>query len=219
MGRFSGMARPRGARALTASRRSDTPAARMADITYNVRCQHSACVATDAQPPRELMHGLRLRPDRARRRLRRRGGVAARGVARRQGGHRRGRPRRRHLRAARLRAEEAADVRRPVRRRDGRGRRLWLAAAARRAASTWPRWQAAKTAETARLEGVYREMLAQGGVELVAGQARFVDAARDRGRAGSASAHGTSSSPPAHRRCATALPASPRARPRTTCST
>jgi glutathione reductase (NADPH) len=37
-------------------------------------------------------------------------------------------------------------------------------------------WQAAKTAETARLEGVYRTMLAQGGVELVAGRARFVDA-------------------------------------------
>jgi glutathione reductase (NADPH) len=37
-------------------------------------------------------------------------------------------------------------------------------------------WQAAKTAETARLEGVYREMLAQGGVKLVAGHARFVDA-------------------------------------------
>src|SRR5262245_52900387 len=36
-------------------------------------------------------------------------------------------------------------------------------------------WQAAKTAETARLEGVYRDMLAQGGVELVAGHARFVD--------------------------------------------
>jgi len=37
-------------------------------------------------------------------------------------------------------------------------------------------WQAAKTAETARLEGAYREMLAQGGVELVAGHAKFVDA-------------------------------------------
>jgi glutathione reductase (NADPH) len=37
-------------------------------------------------------------------------------------------------------------------------------------------WQAAKTAETARLEGVYREMLAQGGVELVAGHASFVNA-------------------------------------------
>jgi len=37
-------------------------------------------------------------------------------------------------------------------------------------------WQAAKTAETARLEGVYREMLVQGGVELVAGHASFVDA-------------------------------------------
>jgi glutathione reductase (NADPH) len=37
-------------------------------------------------------------------------------------------------------------------------------------------WQAAKTAETARLEGAYREMLAQGNVELMAGHARFVDA-------------------------------------------
>ncbi|HET7525753.1 MAG TPA: FAD-dependent oxidoreductase, partial [Burkholderiaceae bacterium] len=36
-------------------------------------------------------------------------------------------------------------------------------------------WQAAKTAETARLEGVYRAMLAQGRVELVAGHACFVD--------------------------------------------
>ena len=38
------------------------------------------------------------------------------------------------------------------------------------------RWQAAKTAETARLEGVYRQLLAQSGVELVPGVARFVDA-------------------------------------------
>jgi len=37
-------------------------------------------------------------------------------------------------------------------------------------------WQAAKTAETARLEGAYRAMLAEGDVELVAGHARFVDA-------------------------------------------
>ena len=37
-------------------------------------------------------------------------------------------------------------------------------------------WQASKSAETARLEGVYRGMLAQGGIELVAGHARFVDA-------------------------------------------
>jgi len=38
------------------------------------------------------------------------------------------------------------------------------------------RWQAAKTAETDRLEGVYRTMLAQGGVELIEGHGRFVDA-------------------------------------------
>jgi glutathione reductase (NADPH) len=38
------------------------------------------------------------------------------------------------------------------------------------------RWQAAKTAETDRLESAYRDMLGQGGVELVAGQARFVGA-------------------------------------------
>ncbi|HEX6017030.1 MAG TPA: glutathione-disulfide reductase [Burkholderiaceae bacterium] len=37
-------------------------------------------------------------------------------------------------------------------------------------------WQAAKTAETNRLEGVYRAMLAQGGVELIEGHGRFVDA-------------------------------------------
>lgn len=37
-------------------------------------------------------------------------------------------------------------------------------------------WQAAKTVETARLEGVYRAMLTEGHVELVAGHARFVDA-------------------------------------------
>jgi glutathione reductase (NADPH) len=36
-------------------------------------------------------------------------------------------------------------------------------------------WQAAKTAETTRLEGVYRALLTEGGVELVAGEARFVD--------------------------------------------
>jgi glutathione reductase (NADPH) len=34
-------------------------------------------------------------------------------------------------------------------------------------------WAAAKAAETSRLEGLYRQMLAQSGVELIAGQARF----------------------------------------------
>jgi glutathione reductase (NADPH) len=38
------------------------------------------------------------------------------------------------------------------------------------------RWQAAKTAETSRLEGVYRNMLEQGGVQLVEGHGRFIDA-------------------------------------------
>jgi glutathione reductase (NADPH) len=38
------------------------------------------------------------------------------------------------------------------------------------------RWQTAKSAETARLEGVYRTMLAQSGVEIVEGHGRFVDA-------------------------------------------
>ncbi len=38
------------------------------------------------------------------------------------------------------------------------------------------RWQAAKSAETTRLEGVYRAMLAQSGVEIVEGHGRFVDA-------------------------------------------
>jgi glutathione reductase (NADPH) len=38
------------------------------------------------------------------------------------------------------------------------------------------RWQAAKTAETARLEAVYRANLAQSGIELIAGHGRFVDA-------------------------------------------
>jgi glutathione reductase (NADPH) len=38
------------------------------------------------------------------------------------------------------------------------------------------RWQAAKTAETSRLEGVYRNMLAQGGIEVVEGHGSFVDA-------------------------------------------
>lgn len=38
------------------------------------------------------------------------------------------------------------------------------------------RWQAAKTAETSRLEGVYRHLLAQSGVEIVEGHGRFVDA-------------------------------------------
>jgi glutathione reductase (NADPH) len=37
-------------------------------------------------------------------------------------------------------------------------------------------WQRAKTAETTRLEGVYRNLLAQSGVELIAGHGRFVDA-------------------------------------------
>ena len=38
------------------------------------------------------------------------------------------------------------------------------------------RWQAAKSAETKRLEGVYRTMLTQSGVEIVEGHGRFVDA-------------------------------------------
>src|SRR5262245_509468 len=38
------------------------------------------------------------------------------------------------------------------------------------------RWQTAKTAETTRLEGVYRNLLAQSGVEIVEGHGRFVDA-------------------------------------------
>jgi glutathione reductase (NADPH) len=38
------------------------------------------------------------------------------------------------------------------------------------------RWQAAKTTETSRLEGVYRNLLAQSGVEIVEGLGRFVDA-------------------------------------------
>jgi glutathione reductase (NADPH) len=38
------------------------------------------------------------------------------------------------------------------------------------------RWQAAKSAETTRLEAVYRALLAQSGVEIVEGRARFVDA-------------------------------------------
>jgi glutathione reductase (NADPH) len=38
------------------------------------------------------------------------------------------------------------------------------------------RWQAAKTAETTRLEAVYRANLAQSGIELIAGHGRFVDA-------------------------------------------
>lgn len=38
------------------------------------------------------------------------------------------------------------------------------------------RWQAAKSAETSRLEGVYRTMLAQSKVELIEGRGRFVDA-------------------------------------------
>jgi glutathione reductase (NADPH) len=38
------------------------------------------------------------------------------------------------------------------------------------------RWQAAKTAETQRLEGVYRKLLADAGVTLVEGQARFAGA-------------------------------------------
>ena len=36
-----------------------------------------------------------------------------------------------------------------------------------------PRWAAAKAAETARLEGIYRQMLAGGGVELIEGWARL----------------------------------------------
>jgi glutathione reductase (NADPH) len=38
------------------------------------------------------------------------------------------------------------------------------------------RWQAAKTAETQRLEGVYRNLLANSGVEIIEGRAAFVDA-------------------------------------------
>ncbi|MCG3188564.1 MAG: Glutathione reductase [Burkholderiaceae bacterium] len=44
------------------------------------------------------------------------------------------------------------------------------------AAFDMARWQAAKSAEISRLEGVYRTMLAQGGVELIEGHGRFADA-------------------------------------------
>jgi glutathione reductase (NADPH) len=37
-------------------------------------------------------------------------------------------------------------------------------------------WQAAKSAETARLEGIYRMLLAQSGVELIEGHGRLIDA-------------------------------------------
>jgi len=40
------------------------------------------------------------------------------------------------------------------------------------------RWAAAKAEETARLEGIYRQMLADGGVELVQGRARLLGAGR-----------------------------------------
>jgi glutathione reductase (NADPH) len=44
------------------------------------------------------------------------------------------------------------------------------------AAFDMARWQAAKAAETSRLEDVYRNMLAQGGIELIEGRGTFVDA-------------------------------------------
>jgi glutathione reductase (NADPH) len=43
-------------------------------------------------------------------------------------------------------------------------------------AHSWPDLIAAKNAETARLEGVYRKMLADAGARLIAGRARLIDA-------------------------------------------
>ena len=93
------------------------------------------------------------------------GGVRAARIAaglRRQGGHRRGVSRRRHLRDPRLRAEEAAGLCQPLRRRlRGRG-----AASAgrvrRRRRFDWPTLIADKDKEIARLEGVYATALEQG---------------------------------------------------------
>ena len=147
------------------------------------------------------------------------GGVAASrraAAARRQGRHRRGRPRRRHLRAARLRAEEAADVRRSVR-RCAAPRRPATAGRCRSttAAFDMARWQAAKTAETARLEGVYRNHAGAQRRRARRGPRR-ASSTPTRSSCGHAPdhAHATSSSPPARRRCATGFPASRAARPR-----
>ena len=85
----------------------------------------------------------------------------------------RGQPGRRHLRDPRLRAEEAAGLRRAICRRLCRCRRLWLdgAAAELRLAGA----DRAKDREIDRLSQIYRNMLKNSGVELIEGRGVLVD--------------------------------------------
>jgi hypothetical protein len=106
-----------------------------------------------------------------------RGGVRAqprRGRPRRTRRGRRGLPRdRRHLRDPRLRAEEAVHLRRALRAGlRGRGR---LRLDGRPAEFSWRELMAAKDREIARLEGIYRNLLAQSKVETIDGRATIVD--------------------------------------------
>ena len=113
------------------------------------------------------------------------GGVRALAAApaslRRAGGHRREEPGRRHLRDARLRAEEAAGLRRALRRRRSRTR------AASAGASTTPRLDWAtlidtKNRELDRLEGIYRGILRGNDVQLLEAHGRSGRPAHGRGR-------------------------------------
>ena len=103
------------------------------------------------------------------------------------------RPRRRHLRDPRLRAEEAVDVRGAVSAtcwREARGYG-WRRAQRRMPRFEMARWAAAKAAEIARLEEVYRQMLAAASVELIEGRARIDGAAHGARRRARASRRGT----------------------------
>ena len=83
----------------------------------------------------------------------------------------RGEPDRRHLRAARLRAEKAAGLRRAIRRRLRRRGRLRLDTCRRRRFD-WPSLIAAKNKELDRLEQIYVNMLKNSGVEIIEGARR-----------------------------------------------
>ena len=112
-----------------------------------------------------MRHDVRRRSLCHRRRIGRRARGAHRGRPRREGDGRRGIPHRRHLRHPRLRAEEAAGLRQPLRRRFRATPQASAGASARRA-SIGRRSSRPRRSEITRLSGAYRANLEGAGVEL-----------------------------------------------------
>ena len=92
----------------------------------------------------------------------------------RQGGHRRGVPLRRDLRHPRLRAQEAFQLCRPFP-RGLRGRAAGFGWTLGESSFDWSRLIANKDKEIDRLEGIYRRLLDNAGVEIIDGHARLLD--------------------------------------------